>query len=170
MDRFQTLLVDEIPSLRRYAKVLCKDRDQADDLVQECLLRAISRRKLWLGHKGIRPWLFTIMHNLFVNALRRPTHLYVDSLSDEYRNTATASDHAEELSVLADFEQSFSMLSTEQREVLVLVGVEQLSYKRVAGITKVPVGTVMSRLARAREQLRKCLDGEARNTKIKRIK
>jgi RNA polymerase sigma-70 factor (ECF subfamily) len=170
MDRFQTLLVDEIPSLRRYAKVLCKDRDQADDLVQECLLRAISRRKLWLGHKGIRPWLFTIMHNLFVNALRRPAHLYVDTLSEGYSNTAIADDHAEELSMLADFEKCFTTLSTEQREVLVLVGVEQLSYKRVAKITNVPVGTVMSRLARAREQLRKTLDGEAQSTKIKRIK
>lgn len=170
MDRFQTLLVDEIPSLRRYAKVLCKDRDQADDLVQECLLRAISRRKLWLGHNGIRPWLFTIMHNLFVNALRRPSHVYVDNLSEDYGNTAIGADHAEELSMLADFEKSFTALSTEQREVLVLVGVEQLSYKRVAKITDVPVGTVMSRLARAREQLRKCLDGEAQSTKIKRIK
>ena len=170
MDRFQTLLVDEIPSLRRYAKVLCNDPDQADDLVQECLLRAISRRKLWLGHKGIRPWLFTIMHNLFINALRKPTHLYVENLSEDYVSRAVSDDHAEELSMLADFEKSFNMLTTEQREVLVLVGVEQLSYKRVAKITNVPVGTVMSRLARAREHLRKTLDGEVQSKKIKRIK
>lgn len=170
MDRFQTLLIEEIPALRRYARVLCSDWSQVDDLVQECLLRAISRRRLWLGHKGIRPWLFTIMHNLFVNTLRRSGHVYVDGLSAEYRDGLTADEQAEELSVSSDFEKAVRQLSAEQREVLALVGLEQMSYRRVAKITGVPVGTVMSRLSRAREQLRKSLDGEIRQSKIKRIK
>ena len=71
MDRFETMLDEEIPALRRYTRVLCGIVTEADDLVQESRLRAVSRRRLWISHRGMRPWLFTILHNLFVSAVRR---------------------------------------------------------------------------------------------------
>ncbi len=170
MNRFETLLVEEIPSLRRYARALCGDPGQADDLVQECLLRAINRRKLWIGSKGIRPWLFTILHNIFVNTMRRASRLPITGIIDDLDDPATSGDNPEELSMLSDFEKSLGKISPEQREVMLLVGLEQMSYKEVAKITGVPIGTVMSRLSRAREFLRKGMEGEIRLANFKRVK
>ena len=170
MNRFETLLVEEIPALRRYARALCGDVSHADDLVQECLLRAVSRRKLWIGHKGMRPWLFSILHNISVNILRRQINSPVGVSSAHCEAAATSAESSDLFCTLADFEKAMQQLSPEQREVLLLVGLEQMSYREVSKIVGVPVGTVMSRLARAREHLRKGLDGEVKLGKIERIK
>ena len=170
MNRFETLLVEEIPSLRRYARALCGDPAQADDLVQECLLRAINRRKLWIGSKGIRPWLFTILHNIFVNTMRRASRVPITGIAEDLDDRVASADSPEELSTLSDFEKSLDRLGPEQREVLLLVGLEQLSYKEVAKIAGGPVGTVMSRLSRAREYLRKGMEGEIRLANFRRVK
>ena len=170
MSRFEDQLIEEIPSLRRYARALCGDFSQADDLVQECLVRAVSRRKLWMGHRGMRPWLFTILHNIFVNSLRRQASSPVVGSLDGIERQATSEQDADLHCVVSDFEKALRQLSADQREVLLLVGLEQMSYREVSKITRVPVGTVMSRLSRAREQLRQSLDGETKLAQIKRVK
>ena len=170
MNRFENLLVEEIPSLRRYAWALSGDPNQVDDLVQECLARAISRRKLWISQKGIRPWLFTILHNIYVNAVRRAGNApIVDSIQD-YENSAISATNADTMCTISDFERSLNQLSLDQREALLLVGLEQLSYREASKVAGVPVGTIMSRLSRAREQLRKSLNGETKVASIRRVK
>ena len=170
MNRFEILLVEEIPSLRRYARALSGDISLADDLVQECLVRAVSRRRLWISQKGMRPWLFTMLHNIFVNTLRHANNKQIFAMIEDYESIALSEDDAETLSVMSDFERAVKQLSPEHREVLLLVGVEQLSYKEVSKIVGVPSGTVMSRLSRAREHLRQSLDGEILPARIKRVK
>lgn len=170
MKRFETLLVEEIPALRRYARALCGDFVEADDLVQECLLRAVSRRRLWISQKGMRPWLFTILHNIFANALRRKTRSPIVDRPDGIQDSLVSNENPEESCTMSDFETALQGLSPDQREVLLLVGVEQMSYRNVSKVTGVPVGTVMSRLSRARSYLRDALDGDVRVSKIKRVK
>ena len=170
MSRFENLLVEEIPALRRYAWALSGDSNQVDDLVQECLARAISRRKLWISQKGIRPWLFTILHNIFVNTLRRAGNAPIVGSIEDYENSAVSTSEADTMCTLSDFERSLNQLSLDQREALLLVGMEQLSYKEASKVVGVPVGTIMSRLSRAREQLRKGLNGETRIASIRRVK
>ncbi len=156
--------------MRRYAWALSGDSNQVDDLVQECLTRAISRRKLWISQKGIRPWLFTILHNIFINTIRRASDAVDNSSLEDYENSAISAADADSMCVLSDFEQSLNQLPVDQRESLLLVGMEQLSYKEAAKVAGVPVGTIMSRLSRAREQLSKNLDGEPQVSHIRRIK
>ena len=170
MNRFEIQLVEAIPALRRYARALCHDPHQADDLVQECLARAISRRRLWISQKGMRPWLFTILHNIFVNTLRQTREFQSFSDSDEFSPALISADDSETLITLSDFEKALAQLSPEHREILLLVGVEQLSYREVSRIVGVPSGTVMSRLSRAREHLRKNMQGEVTTANIKRVK
>ncbi len=170
MSRFETLLVEEIPALRRYARALCGDFSEADDLVQECLARAVSRRKLWIGQRGIRPWLFTILHNIFINGLRRGVDSRVVAAAEDHAQSLASEQDADLLCAMSDFEKAVQQLSADQREVLLLVGLEQMSYRQVSKITGAPVGTVMSRLSRAREQMRKSLDGEIKLATIKRVK
>ena len=146
------------------------DANEADDLVQECLVRAVSRRKLWISQKGIRPWLFTILHNIFVNTMRRGSKSPIVGSVEDYQNRDISEEDSDLLCVMSDFEKSLNQLPDEQREVLLLVGLEQLTYKEVSRVVGVPVGTVMSRLSRAREQLRKTLDGETQVARIKRVK
>lgn len=168
--RFEALLVEEIPALRRYARALCGDDTEADDLVQECLLRAVSRRHLWFAHRRMRPWLFTILHNVFVNAVRRNARSPVVDRTAKLDELGAADEGPDQLCTLSDFLGALRGLSAEQREVLLLVGLEQMSYREVARIVGVPVGTVMSRLSRARSRLARCLDGETKNSRIKRVK
>jgi RNA polymerase sigma-70 factor (ECF subfamily) len=156
--------------LRRYARALCRDSSEADDLVQECLARAVSRRRLWIGQRGIRPWLFTILHNIFINGLRRQANSRVVGTAEHYAQPMASEQDADLLCAVSDFEKALQMLSADQREVLLLVGLEQMSYKEISKITGAPVGTVMSRLSRAREQLCKSLDGEIKLASIKRVK
>jgi len=170
VNRFETMLVEEIPALRRYARVLCGNVTEADDLVQESLLRAVSRRRLWISHRGMRPWLFTILHNLFVSAVRRGARSPMADMSEQIDETAVSDEDPAELCTLSDFENALHRLTPEQREVLVLVGVEQMSYKQVGKIIGVPVGTVMSRLSRARSYLKNSLEGEINVTRFERVK
>ena len=147
-----------IPSLRRYARGLTADRDRADDLVQDTLERAWSRFSMWQRRGEIRAWMFGIMHNHFVDRLRAQRSRPEDSAGDdvpELPQRATQSDRLE----VRDLERLLQRLAPDQREVLLLVGVEELSYQEVADVTGVPVGTVMSRLSRARARLRAELQG-----------
>ncbi len=168
MSDIAQLIVQNIPRLRRYARALTGDTNRADDLVQDTLERAWSRIRLWRGGEDIRPWLFTIMHNVFANQVRRYAHeptlvpLSEEELASEHRpQQETDLD-------LRDLQTALATLGDEQRELVLLVGLEQLSYQEVATVLGIPIGTVMSRLARAREHLRQALDSP--RPRLRRIK
>lgn len=147
-----------IPSLRRYARGLASDPDRADDLVQDTLERAWSRFSMWQRRGEIRAWMFGIMHNHFVDRLRAQRSRPEDNAGDdvpELPQRALQNDRLE----MRDLDRLLQRLPPEQREVLLLVGVEELSYREVASATGVPLGTVMSRLSRARTRLRTELQG-----------
>ena len=151
-------LAVHIPDLRRYARSLTGDAWAADDLVQDTLERACARWRLWTAGSDLRAWLFTLMHNLFVDGARR-------ALRQQGQRVDVA-DAAQELAApAADIDQALDLqrcllrLPDEQREVLLLVSLQDLSYEDVARITGVPLGTVMSRLSRARSRLRELMEG-----------
>lgn len=171
MSRIAALLEPQIPALRRYAYALTRDHAAADDLVQDTLERAISRWMLRAGNAELRAWLFAILHNLFIDGQRayrrRPLH---DTLDDEADQAGTPATQEAGL-IGRDMLAQFGALSQEYQAVLLLVGVEGLAYASVARVLSVPVGTVMSRLSRAREQFRRLLDGErAARPDLRRVK
>ena len=149
-------IVELIPRLRRYARALAGDRIAADDLVQDTLERAWSKFHLYRRGTDLRAWLFTVMHNVYVNQLRasRPAV----PLEEDMPELAQAPSEIDGL-VLRDLDLAIRRLPTDQREVLLLVALEDMSYDEAAGTLGIPIGTVMSRLARAREKLRAMLSG-----------
>lgn len=160
MSEFDRLLEDEIPRLRRYARALTRDALRADDLVQDTLVRALTKQHLWQPGTNLRAWLFTLMHNQFVNDSRR---------SNRERATIDVDDVAASLIAVTDptasrqlheLERALGELPIEQREVILLVGLEGMRYDDAAEVLAVPIGTVRSRLSRARESLRRLLDME----------
>ena len=148
----------EIPRLRRYARALVGGNAEADDLIQDTLERALAKLDQWRDGESPRKWLFSILHNLHVDGLRRksrrPPHVGLDSLGPE--QSAPAADGASG----RDLDRALQQLSGEQREVVLLVGLEGLTYAETAEVLDIPVGTVMSRLARGRGRLRTLLDYE----------
>jgi RNA polymerase sigma-70 factor (ECF subfamily) len=149
MSDFAEALALQIPRLRRYARALTHDVAWADDLVQDTLERALRRRWLFKINSNLTAWLFTILYHLYLNdALRH--HASAPAADDHVADTAVPADPAMQL----DMQRALARLSPEHRTVIVLVGLEQLSYKEAADVLNVPLGTVMSRLTRAREQLR----------------
>jgi RNA polymerase sigma-70 factor (ECF subfamily) len=150
-------LIALIPRLRRYARALVGDRAAADDLVQDTLERAWAKLHLFRQGSDLRAWLFTVMHNVHVNQVRaaRPT----DPLEDEMPELAQRAVQGDAL-VVRDLERALATLPAAQREVLLLVALEDLSYEETANVLGIPIGTVMSRLARAREKLRVLMTGK----------
>lgn len=142
-----------IPRLRRYARALTGDRFFADDLVQDTLERAWGRLHLWRPGSDLRAWLFTIMHNLHVNQARTRRSEDSFDLRNEPMEFAARQTQEERLEI-RDLTMALKRLPDEQREVLLLVGLEELSYQEAARVLAVPLGTVMSRLSRGRERLR----------------
>jgi len=151
-------LVAHIPSLRRYARALTGDAWAADDLVQDTLERACDKWRLWQAGTDLRAWLFTLMHNLFANQLRRAAPQAPLDI-DELAHALPAPESAHERRI--DLQRCVLLLPAEQRAVLLLVALEDLSYDDVARILGVPAGTVMSRLSRARSRLRQLMEGDA---------
>ena len=149
-------IVELIPRLRRYARALAGDRSAADDLVQDTLERAWSKFHLYRRGTDLRAWLFTVMHNVYVNQLRSAKVGAV--LDEEMPELARPARETDGL-VLRDLEAAIRRLPPEQREVLLLVALEDMSYDAAAQALGIPIGTVMSRLARAREKLRAMLAG-----------
>jgi RNA polymerase sigma-70 factor (ECF subfamily) len=153
---------EEIPRLRRYARALTRDINAADDLVQDCLTRALSKVHLWQKGTDLRAWLFTILHNQYVNHVRRAVREGAAvGLSDTEPMLTSAPNQGKRLE-LRDLERAIAKLPEEQRSVLLLVGLEGMRYEEVAAVLDVPVGTIRSRLSRGREMLRQLmgLNGE----------
>ncbi len=159
------LVEPHIPSLRRYAMVLLRyDEDRSDDLVQDCLVRAMSKWHLWRRPGNLRAWLFTILHNIYVNDVQKAaTRPNVIELQEYLPGISVPPEQGEGLA-LREVAQSVHRLPDEQKQILLLVGLEGFSYEEAAQITGVPEGTVKSRLSRARRKLKDMLeDGENTN-------
>lgn len=145
----------EIPRLRRYARALTRDLITADDLVQECLTRALSKLHLWQQGTDLRAWLFTILHNQYINHVRRTAREGTAvGLSGHEPLLARAPQQGTRLE-LRDLERAIAKLPRAQRLVILLIGLEGMSYREVATVLDVPVGTIRSRLSRGREALRR---------------
>lgn len=158
-----------IPHLRRYARGLNSDTEHADDLVQDTLERAWSKYSMWQKRGQVRAWMFGIMHNLFIDRVRSQRARPEDGFGDDLPEVPDRDRQGDHLEV-RDMDKALQRLAPELREVLLLVGVEELSYQEVAAVLSIPIGTVMSRLSRARERLRTELDGSPCITKIQRVK
>jgi RNA polymerase sigma-70 factor (ECF subfamily) len=156
-----------IPRLRRYALALLRDRAHADDLVQDTLERALRKFNLFRRGTDLRAWLFAVMHNVYVNQVR--TAIGRDALAPDTDPDEAARSTVDDAATLRDLSNALASLAPEQREVVLLVGLEQLSYEETARVLDIPVGTVMSRLSRGRERLRALMSGETA-TYLRRIK
>ena len=158
-------LVAAIPRLRRYARVLTGDATRADDLVQETLARGWEKRRLWAAGTDLRAWLFTIMHNVFVNqralAMRDAQNVSLDGDGDAGPAWQIPVRAPQQARVeLQEVLRELARLPAEQREVLVLAAVEEMRYEEIAEILSIPIGTVMSRLSRARAKLRRTMGAD----------
>ena len=169
MSDHDALIAQQIPRLRRYARALTGDRSAADDLVQDTLERALSRFHLWRRGSDLRAWLFTIMHNLYVNQARSRARRQQESLESETAAEMLRGRDPDWLE-LRDLASALAHVPDEQRAVLLLVGLEQFTYDEAARILEVPIGTVMSRLSRARERLRALLGSESGGATLKVVK
>ena len=154
----ERLLEAEIPRLRRYARALTRDVTRADDLVQSCLTRAVAKQHLWQPGTDLRAWLFTILHNQHVNEVRRSVREGVNVAVEDMAPVLTVQSNAYASLQLRDLEAAIASLPQEQRQVILLVGLEGMRYEEVAVILDVPVGTVRSRLSRGRDQLRRLME------------
>ena len=161
-------LLTWVPRLRRYARALAGNRDDADDLVQDTLERAWARSGLWRGVADMRAWLFSIMHNLHVDAIRRPRITTV-TMDDDTPEVAMAPTQGERLAVL-DLQAALDLLPIEQKEIVLLVALEDMAYADVAKTLGIPIGTVMSRLSRGRERLRGLMEGRDEPVRLKVVK
>ena len=148
----------EIPRLRRYARALTRDVAAADDLVQDCLARGLGKLHLWTEGTDLRAWLFTILHNQHVNDVRRAVREGVAIPVDDVAPVLTVPSNQGDQLRLRDLDRALGRLPEEQRQVLLLVGLEGMRYEEVAAVLNVPVGTVRSRLSRGRDMLRQLMD------------
>jgi RNA polymerase sigma-70 factor, ECF subfamily len=150
------LVNDEIPRLRRYAIFLTRDTERSEDLVQDTLLRAITHIDKWQPGTNMRSWLMTILHNTFVNDVKKHRPILTRDGNIDF---SRASDGNQEIQHrIRDVQRAFDHLSHRHRQIIWLICVEQRGYSEVANILSVPVGTVRSRLCRAREHLRQWAD------------
>ncbi|MER9299260.1 sigma-70 family RNA polymerase sigma factor [Mesorhizobium sp. M0621] len=160
-DERRRAIVEEIPRLRGYARALMRDRDAADDLVQDSLERALSRMANWTVGDTPRSWLLTIMHNLFIDQLRRAKrHAQAVTTISKTIDAIAMSPEAERL-VSVDVFSALQQINPERRAALVLVAVEGLSYDDASKALGIPAGTLASRIVRGREELRSILEGVA---------
>ena len=166
-DDYARLLEEQIPALRRYAFALVRDHDAADDLVQDCLERALSRWYLRRPGGDLRAWLFTILRNLYISAYRTRKRRDVWTTIDEAQSSIEPEQESglQTHDVLAAIDQ----LPEEQKSLLLLISVEDLSYEQAARVLAIPIGTVMSRLFRARQRLRTVME-DGHTPVLRRVK
>jgi RNA polymerase sigma-70 factor (ECF subfamily) len=169
MNDFARLLEAQIPRLRRYARALTRDFSRADDLVQICLTRAVAKQHLWQYGTDLRAWLFTILHNEHVNDVRRSVR-QGSYVTLEEAPELTVQSNAIPTLQLRDLEAALDKLPPEQRQVILMIGLEGMRYDEVAVIMGVPIGTVRSRLSRGRDQLRRLMGMEERLSRQTSVK
>ncbi len=157
-----------IPRLRRYVRALVGDRYAADDLVQDTLERAWNKLHLWRPGSDMRAWLFAIMHNVFVNQARSRRQ-DIERHMEELPIIAVRGTQGQQLELM-EVDRALRALPPDQREVLLLVAVEQLTYEETSRVLEVPIGTVMSRLSRGRERLRQLTAGGPGSAPLKVVK
>ncbi len=162
MPDFGRLLEEQIPRLRRYARALTRNRsrDTADDLVQATLVRALAKQHLFQPDTDLRAWLFTLLHNQHVNDIRKEMKWGNSVDVDHVSGGLVAASDTSARRQLGELEEAIGKLPIEQRQVILLVGLEGMSYEEVAAILVVPVGTVRSRLSRGRSALRRLMGME----------
>jgi RNA polymerase sigma-70 factor (ECF subfamily) len=160
-------IVALIPRLRRYARALVGERARADDLVQDTLERAWAKLHLFRSGTDLRAWLFTVMHNVYVNQIRAAREMVE---FDETALESASGDPQGDRLDMRDLERALHRLPAEQRQVLLLVALEDMSYDEAARALGVPIGTVMSRLSRARERLRALMHGLPQAAKLQVVK
>ncbi len=162
-EHFRQQLISAMPRLRRYARSLVFDTGAADDLVQTALERALHRWQQFDPQRELLVWLLSIAHHAFLDGLRRDARFtVVDPQDASDRQDALAADPGVDVPLRLDLVAALGRLTPEQREPLLLVTLEQLSYAECAEVLGIPIGTVMSRISRARVALRAALDGRAR--------
>lgn len=162
MDERLKAIEREIPALRRYAWTLLKDKDAAEELVHDCIVKATANRESWQPTGTFRGWLFTILHNLYANKMRASSRQPVKVALEEIVQPPQAANQVESVE-LREVLRLLDQLKPEYKEVILLVAVEGATYAEAATILDVPIGTLMSRLYRARAQLRKGLWNEPAN-------
>jgi RNA polymerase sigma-70 factor (ECF subfamily) len=150
-------IMSHVAALRRYALVLVTDPHEADDLVQECLSRVLAQMRSWRPVRDLRAYLFAAMHNVFIDTTRkrrsRADHIPIEDVMATLSLPASQTRRLE----VRDLLQALAVLPEQQREVVLLVGLEGMSYLEAASVLDVPIGTVMSRLSRGREALRQLM-------------
>ena len=154
MADFRELLEAQLPRLRRYAVALTRHPDQADDLVQDTLARALAKEHLWETGTDLRAWLFTILHNQRVNEVRRGVREGTPVDIDDARQAIVATTDPSASRTLFELDRAMGQIAEEHRQVILLIGLEGMSYEDAAAVVGVPIGTIRSRLSRGRDALR----------------
>jgi RNA polymerase sigma-70 factor, ECF subfamily len=159
MSDFARRLEQQIPQLRQYARTLARDAAAADDLVQSCLVRALGKQHLWQPGTDLHAWLFTMLHNLHVDHVRRAVHAQESALAVSVSLAGAQVEPGARLE-LWDLDRAIGKLPEWQRQVILLVGLDGLRYAEAAAVLGIGVGTVRSRIGRARASLRRLIGGE----------
>lgn len=168
MDEKRGAILAELPRLRRYARALVRDRDSADDLVQDCIEKALARIDNWQTGDNPRRWLFTIMHHLFVDQLRKvKRRAETVPISEESERAFVTQPTQLESLQAREVLDALQEIEPDRRSALVLVAVEGMTYAEAATVLGIPAGTLMSRIARGREELRAQLEDASRRRKIR---
>lgn len=167
---FRAQLAGELAPLRRFARALTGDAALADDLVQDCVERAINKSHLYDPARPLRAWLYAVLRNIHISGMRRSGRTNVVKTVDDLVDGEAAIPPAQEERLSAgSVTAALDRLAPQHREVIVLVALEEMSYRDVSEILGVPLGTVMSRLSRAREHLRRILEDRG-HTVLRRVK
>src|SRR5438270_12992126 len=165
MTEFRARIEEDIPRLRRYARALTRNGSRCDDRVQDTLVRALAKEHLWQPGTNMRAWLFTIMHNQNVNAVRSAMREGKTVDIEEQSSTLVATTDPTVARQLHELDRALAQVPEDQRQVILLVGLEGMSYEDSAAILHLPVGTVRSRLSRGRDALRKLMGMGERSVK-----
>jgi RNA polymerase sigma-70 factor (ECF subfamily) len=158
---FADALLAHLPQLRRYAVALSGNLSFADDLVQDCIERALRQSQHLKDRERLGGWLRSILYNLYIDEIRRRRVRGVEKDVTELADDNALAQPATDRGQARDFLRAMDGLSAEHRQILLLVGLQDMSYREIARELSIPIGTVMSRLARARERLRGALDAGA---------
>jgi RNA polymerase sigma-70 factor, ECF subfamily len=167
---FRKDLITELPFLRRFARGLCGDASLADDLVQDCVERALVKSHLYDPARPLRAWLYAVLRNIYVSNWRRNAkHSHAKELDDLQGFEGAVLPEQESNFSVALITDALDTLPVQQREVLILISLEEMSYQQASEIIGVPIGTIMSRLSRARAHLQNILE-ERGTTVLRRVK